>query len=140
MTGLNLVNHMLNSDVNKASIIDYFPFSDGCALPGEVSVTVTPTEAHLNANGTVHGGYAATMLDSVTALAIQTLQGSNATVGTVSLTLNYIRAISPHTPLKAIGKVSSMTKTHGFSEGQLVDTEGEVCATAKACCVLVHGS
>ncbi|WP_440054949.1 PaaI family thioesterase [Pseudoalteromonas sp. T1lg65] len=140
MTGLNIVNSIINDETKKPPMIDFFPTHKGSATPGEVSVNVTPTENHLNTNGTVHGGYAATMLDSVTALAIQTLQGPNATVGTVNLTLNYIRAIMPNTSLKAIGRVSAMTKTHGFAEGELIDDEGEVLATASACCVLIRGS
>jgi acyl-coenzyme A thioesterase PaaI-like protein len=42
---------------------------------GRVVVTAKPSDAHLNPAGTVHGGLAATMLDSCMGLAIRVLLG-----------------------------------------------------------------
>ena len=61
---LNMIARTLGYDVTKAE-------------SGRVVVTAEPRDAHLNPAGTVHGGFAATLLDSCMGLAVQsTLAGS----------------------------------------------------------------
>ncbi len=45
------------------------------ASPGKVVCEFTVEEDHLNRNGDMHGGFTATLVDQVTAIAVMTKEG-----------------------------------------------------------------
>ena len=66
--------------------------------PGRVLVTAKPKDIHLNPAGTVHGGLAATMLDSCMGLAIQSTLEKGLGSTTVEFKISFIRPITPERP------------------------------------------
>jgi uncharacterized protein (TIGR00369 family) len=88
--------------------------------------------AHLyNPIGTVHGGYAATLLDSACACAVHSklkpTQGST----TLELKVAYHKAITADTgALRAEGRVLTFGRRAAFAEAHLTDAEGRLFATA----------
>ena len=72
---------------------------------GRAVFEATVNEDFYNPLGNVHGGYAATLLDSALGCAIQTKLPENAPYGTIELKVNYIRTITKDTGLvRAVGK------------------------------------
>ena len=91
----------------------------------------TPGEHAYNPIGTVHGGYAAALLDSCCGCAVHSKLSATQLYTTLDLRVSYLKPILAQTgPLRAEGRVVSMGRRAAFAEGQLVDASGKVYATA----------
>jgi EmrB/QacA subfamily drug resistance transporter len=65
--------------------------------PGRAVFAVDPAEYHYNPIGAVHGGLAATLLDSATGCAVQTNLHAGTAYTTLELKLNYVRPMTTET-------------------------------------------
>ncbi len=73
---------------------------------GRVVFGYTPVFDHYNPLGTVHGGIAATLLDSVMGCCIHTTLKAGTGYTTVEIKVNYVRAMTDKTgPVRAEGKI-----------------------------------
>src|SRR5580692_10987824 len=78
----------------------------------------SPTKAVYNPIGTVHGGYAATLLDSAMACAVHTRLKGGQGYTTLELKVAYHRAMTEESgPVRAEGRVISLGRRAGFAEG-----------------------
>jgi uncharacterized protein (TIGR00369 family) len=85
----------------------------------------------LNPIGSIHGGYAATMLDSACGCATHSALSSEPGYTTVELKIAYHRAITLETgPLRAEAHTVSIGKRVAFTEGRLTDASGRLYASA----------
>jgi len=90
-----------------------------------------PDESVYNPIGTVHGGYAATLLDSCVGCAVHSALKAGQGYTTLELKVAYHRAMTKHTgPVQAEGKVIQLGRRAAFAEGRLTDLEGRLYATA----------
>ena len=104
---------------------------------GRVVVTAQPNGTHLNPAGTVHGGLAATLLDSCMGLAIQSTLQKGIAQTTVEFKISLIRPITPQTGLiKAEGVVLNCGRRIGTAEGRLTDQEGRLLAHGTTTCLI----
>src|SRR6202045_3696532 len=71
MSGLEFVQGLVDGTLPLNTIARTLGYDISEAERGRVVVTAEPRDIHLNPAGTVHGGLAATMLDSCMGLAIQ---------------------------------------------------------------------
>jgi len=93
----------------------------------------TPGEFAYNPIGTVHGGYAATLLDSACGCAVHSRLAANQAYTTLDLTVSYHRAVTKDTgPLRAEGLVRSIGRRAAFAEASLTDAEGRLYASARS--------
>lgn len=99
---------------------------------GYARFEATPDARHLNPMGGVHGGFAATALDSATGCALHTTLGPGESYGTVHLEVKMLRAVPVGRTLIAEARVLRAARTVGFSEGVLKDAEGTVYAHGSA--------
>lgn len=90
-----------------------------------------PDERVYNPLGAVHGGYAATLLDSACGMAVHSQLAPGQGYTTLELKVSYLRAMSDTSgPVRAEGKVISMGRRVAFAEATLHDKGGRLCATA----------
>lgn len=83
----------------------------------------------LNPLGTVHGGWALTLIDSATGCAVHTLLPPGVGYTTVETKVNFTRPIKHDTGrVRAEGQVVSRGRQIMTSEGRLLDMEGRVLA------------
>ena len=83
----------------------------------------------LNPLGGVHGGWALTLIDSVTGCAVHTLLPPGVGYATVETKVNFTRAIKHDTGrVRAEGRVVSRGRQIMTSEGRLLDSDGRVLA------------
>lgn len=98
---------------------------------GRVVFEGSPTRRVFNPIGTVHGGYAATLLDSACGCAVHSQLAAGQGYTTLELKVSYHRALSETSgPVRAEGKLLSIGSRVGFAEGRLFDAEGRLCASA----------
>jgi uncharacterized protein (TIGR00369 family) len=91
----------------------------------------TPGEHAYNPIGSVHGGYAATLLDSACGCAVHSKLDATQAYTTLELKIAYHRPITRDTGrLRAEGRVVSFGRRAAFAEGTLVDAEGKLYASA----------
>jgi acyl-coenzyme A thioesterase PaaI-like protein len=71
MSGLEFVRGLADGTLPLNTIAQTLGYDITEAENGRVIATAEPSDTHLNSAGTVHGGLAATLLDSCMGLAIQ---------------------------------------------------------------------
>ena len=91
----------------------------------------TPGQHAYNPIGMVHGGYAATLMDSACGCAVHTLLSAKQSYTTLELKVAYHKTITDSTgPLRAEGKVVTIGRRVAFAEARLVDESGKLYASA----------
>ena len=99
--------------------------------PGLAVFEGAPGPDHYNPIGTVHGGYAATALDSACGIAVHTRLKPGQGYTTLELKVAYHRALTATSGcVRAEGRVVTMGRRAAFAEAQLFDGEGRLCASA----------
>jgi uncharacterized protein (TIGR00369 family) len=93
---------------------------------------------HLNPMGGVHGGFAATVLDSATGAAVHSMLRQGESYGTVDLNVKMLKPVPLGKELSAKGKVIHMSKRLGISEATLTDDEGSIYAHATSTCMILR--
>jgi len=129
---------MERSPIPHASIVNTIPMKGIAVERGRIVFEATADDRHLNPLGGVHGGFASTVLDSVTGCAVHTLLDPGVGYGTIDLNVKMLRAIPKNVPLIAEGKVLHISKSLGISEGTLKDSEGKIYAYATATCMMFN--
>jgi uncharacterized protein (TIGR00369 family) len=98
---------------------------------GRVVFGGNPDESVYNPIGTVHGGYAATLLDSAVGCAVHSVLKAGQGYTTLELKVAYHRPMTKDTgPVRAEGKVIQAGRRAAFAEGRLTDLAGRLYATA----------
>ena len=138
MSGLELVRAMVDGSLAHPSMADTIPMRAVEAGPGHVRFTVRADARHLNPLGGVHGGFAATVLDSVTGCAVHTTLDAGVGYGTVDLNVKMLRAIPVDRELTAEARVIHLSRSLGVSEGSIRDGEGTLFAHATATCAIIR--
>jgi uncharacterized protein (TIGR00369 family) len=108
------------------------------AEEGRAVFAMEPAEWMYNPLGSVHGGVAATILDSCMGCAVHTTLPAGAGYTTTDLQVRYIRAIGDHTGrVLAEGKVVHSGKRTATAEGRLVvESDERLLAHGTAGCVV----
>ena len=98
----------------------------------------TPGEHAYNPIGSVHGGYAATLLDSACGCAVHSRLTAKQAYTTLELKVAYHKAITNDSGrLRAIGRVISMGRRAAFAEATLTDDEGRLYASATSTLLII---
>lgn len=104
---------------------------------GRVVFGYTPVADHYNPLGTVHGGIAATLLDSVMGCCVHTTLKAGTGYTTVEIKVNYVRAMTDKTgPVRVEGKVINVGSRIATSEGRLYDGAGKLLAHGTTTCLI----
>jgi uncharacterized protein (TIGR00369 family) len=104
---------------------------------GRVVVTAEPGDAHLNPAGTVHGGLAATMLDSCMGLAVQSMLDKGIASTTLEFKISFVRPITPETGIiRAEGVVINQGRRVGTAEGRVTDQRGRLLVHGTTTCLI----
>jgi uncharacterized protein (TIGR00369 family) len=91
----------------------------------------TPSEAAYNPIGVVHGGYAATLLDSACGCAVHSRLTESQAYTTLELKVAFHKALTTETGLvRAEGRVLSIGRRAAFAEATLTDASGRLHASA----------
>lgn len=106
---------------------------------GCVTFEGTPGEHAYNPIGSIHGGYAATLLDSACGCAVHSTLSATQTYTTLELKVSYLKAMTKDTgPVRAVGRIVSIGRRVGFAEATLTDASGKVYATATSTLLVIE--
>ena len=106
---------------------------------GQVTFGVTPQEFHYNPLGTVHGGLAATMLDSCNSISANCQLDKGFLTMTTDIRVNYFRPMTVETgEVTASAKIDKIGSRVIFVTGTLQDKSGKIYATANSTELIVE--
>lgn len=140
-TGLNGLDQLraLMASGRKPGILMSLDFELVEVDYGKAVFAGKPGEHAYNPLGTVHGGFAASLLDSACGSAVHSRLTENQAYTTLELKIAYHKAMTKNTGLvRAEGNVLSLGKRAAFAEARLVDAEGRLYASATST-LLVYG-
>ncbi|HTR88420.1 MAG TPA: PaaI family thioesterase [Reyranella sp.] len=104
---------------------------------GRVVFDYEPVFDHYNPLGSVHGGIAATLLDSVMGCCVHTTLKPGFGFTTLEIKVNYVRAMTDKTgEVRAEGKTINVGSRVATSEGRLVDSAGKLLAHGTTTCLI----
>lgn len=137
MSGLEFVQGLVDGSLPLNTIAQTLGYDVTEAENGRVVVSAIPSGVHLNPAGTVHGGFAATLLDSCMGLAVQTTLEKGVGQTTLEFKISLLRPITPETgAIKAEGVVISRGRRVGTAEGRVTDRNGRVLAHGTTTCLI----
>jgi len=140
MSGLEFVQGLADGTLPLNTIAQTLGYDVTQAESGRVVVTAEPSGIHLNPAGTVHGGLAATLLDSCMGLAIQSTLEKGVGSTTLEFKISLLRPITPDTGLiTAEGIVLSCGRRVGTAEGRITDGKGRLLAHGTTTCLIFRG-
>jgi uncharacterized protein (TIGR00369 family) len=137
LSGLEFVQGLVEGALPLNTIARTLGYDVTEAESGRVVVTAEPNDSHLNPAGTVHGGLAATMLDSCMGLAIQSTLDKGIGSTTLEFKISFVRPITPETgPIRAEGNVINRGRRIGIAEGRVTDSKGRLLVHGTTTCLI----
>jgi uncharacterized protein (TIGR00369 family) len=138
MTGLEHLQAIARGDLPPAPIARLFGMEPVEVEEGRVVFVATPRAEHYNPIGSVHGGFAATLLDSAMGCALQTTLPAGAGYTTLELSVNYVRPMSVDTGrVRVEGTLVHGGRRMATADGRLVSEEsGKLLAHGKTTCLV----
>lgn len=140
LSGMEFLRALAEGRIPPPPIATLIGFSPSELERGRVVFTGTPDARHYNPIGTVHGGYAATLLDSCMACAVHSMLEAGWSYTTLELKVNFVRAITAATgEVRAEGKIIHVGRRMATAEGRLTDARGRLLAHATTTCLVMGG-
>jgi uncharacterized protein (TIGR00369 family) len=135
--GLGFLRAMIEGRLPPPPITATLGFSLVEADEGRAVFAGVPEFRHYNPIGTVHAGFAATLLDSAVACAVQSTLAKGEAYTTLELKLNLVRPLTRQTGLvKAEGRIIHRGTSIATAEGELRDGAGKLYAHATTTCLI----
>ena len=137
LTGLEVMQAMMDGKIPYAAIARTLNFTVVEISTGMAIFQGEPLAEHLNPLGTIHGGWAATMLDSALGCSVHTMMPPGRGYTTAELGVNYVKALTPKVQrVRAIGKVIHCGRQLATAEARLVGPDGTLYAHATTTCLV----
>ncbi|WP_161564022.1 PaaI family thioesterase [Cupriavidus lacunae] len=136
LDGLTIVRRMLTGEIPQAAMCETLGYVLIEADHGRALFQGHPHDAFMNPHATVHGGWAATLLDSAMGCAARTVLPAGRAYTTMDLTVRFIRAVSKKiTVLRAEGTVVHAGRRAIVAEGRLFGPDGSLYAVSSCSCI-----
>ena len=136
-SGLEFLTDMVEGKLPQAPMCATLGFHLAEASDGYARFDGVPEFRHYNPIGTVHGGFAATLLDSALGCAIFTTLAKGEAWTTLELKLNLVRPINKDTgTVRAEGRIIHRGRTVATAEGTVKDKAGKLYAHATTTCMV----
>jgi len=138
LTGLEQLKVMMTNDlrpgIGKTLDIRLIEVEEG-----RVVLEATPDLHLYNPIGTVHGGFAATMLDFACGYAVLSKLTPGMSFSTLELKMAYHKAITKDTgPVRAEGTIVTIGRQAAFTDARLEDVQGRLYASATSSLLVMH--
>jgi uncharacterized protein (TIGR00369 family) len=135
--GIDFLRSIADGRLPQPPITETLGFRLVEVAPGFALFTMTPALRHYNPIAVVHGGVAATLLDSCMSCAVQTHLKAGTGYTTLETKVNFVRAITEHTgPIRAEGRTLHVGRRAGTAEGRIIDAKGTLLAHGTTTCLI----
>jgi uncharacterized protein (TIGR00369 family) len=133
MTGRQIVEAIRDGRLPEPPMAVLVGFHIRSVEDGRVVMTLLPDESLYNTMLLVHGGAAATTLDTVMGCAIHTMLPATRGLTTLELKINFLRPLRLDAgEVTCTGRLLNLGRQLGFAEGDVKDAGGKLYAHATA--------
>lgn len=137
MTGLEYMQKVMRGELPPTPMADLIEFRLVEVSEGYAVFTIEPHERYYNGLGIVHGGLAATLLDSAMGCAINTMSSAGRVFTTLEMNINYVRPLKRETgEVRCEASVVHVGGHIATAKGQIVDRAGKLYAHGTTTCML----
>ena len=137
MAGIDFVRAVFDGRLPAPPIMQSIEPFDSTAEPGVVVMHSTPGFRHYNPIGSVHGGYAATLLDSAMGLAVHSTLPAGTGYTTLEFKVSFIRGMTENTgPVRTEGRILNVGRRAATAEARITDANGRLLAHATTTCLV----
>ena len=137
MSGLEYLQKIIAGELPRPPISALMNFGLTELSEGRAVFTVEPAEYHYNPIGVVHGGLAATLLDSAMGCAVHSTLPAGAGYTTLEIKVNFVRPMTAETgSVRCEAKVIHVGGRTATAEGRVLDESGNLYAHATTTCII----
>ena len=139
MSGLDYLRAVVRGDYPLPPISSVLDFRIVEIEKGHAVFELYPAEYHYNPIGVVHGGFAATVLDSAMACAVHSTLEAGTGYATIEFKVNLVRPVTADVGrLRAVGEIVHAGSRIATAQARLIDDAGSVYAHATETCLIVE--
>ena len=137
MPGIDFVRAIFSGKLPAPPIMQTVEPFDSTAEPGLVVFHSIPGFRHYNPIGSVHGGYAATLLDSAMGLAVHSMLPVGTGYTTLEFKISFIKGMTGDTgPVRSEGRTLHVGRRTATAEARITDAKGRLLAHATTTCLV----
>ncbi len=137
MAGIDFVRAIFDGKLPAPPIMQTIESFDSTAEPGVVAMHSVPGFRHYNPIGSVHGGYAATLLDSAMGLAVHSMLPAGTGYTTLEFKVSFIKGMTKDTgAVRTEGRTLNVGRRAATAEARITDTKGRLLAHATTTCLV----
>ena len=137
MAGIDFVRAIFDGKLPVPPIMQSIEPFDSTVEPGVVVMYSTPGFRHYNPIGSVHGGYAATLLDSAMGLAVHSTLPAGSGYTTLEFKVSFIRGMTKDSgPVRTEGCILNVGRRAATAEARITDANGRLLAHATTTCLV----
>lgn len=128
-SGIEKIEAIIRGEVPYAPMMQTLPAKVVYVEKGLVRMHAFPNDSHMNLQGVVHGGFAATIIDTVTGFAVlSALDDGGVGSSTIDLAVKMLKPVKPDTTLIAEGRIIKAGRTIAVADATITDAEGSIYA------------
>lgn len=136
-SGLEMLRAVADGAVPDPPISSHVGLRFVTVREGDIVVTAEPDESHYNPLGTVHGGFFATVLDTVCGCAVHSTLPAGIGYTSLEIKVSFLRPITLDTgTVIAHGWVTRRGRSAAFADADIRDQDGRVLASASSTLIL----
>ena len=137
LSGLEYLQKIVAGELPPPPIGALMNFRISELSEGRAVFVVEPAESHYNPIGVVHGGLAATLLDSAMDCAVHSTLPVGASYTTLEIKVNYIRPMFAETGLvRCEANIIHVGGRTATAEGKVMDQKGKLYAHGTTTCII----
>jgi uncharacterized protein (TIGR00369 family) len=137
MAGIDFLRAMFSGQLPAPPIMQNVEPFDYSVEPGVVSFSSIPGFRHYNPIGSVHGGYAAILLDSAMGLATHSMLPKGTGYTTLEFKISFIRGMTKDTgAVRTEGRILNVGRRAATAEARITDSKGRLLAHATTTCLV----
>ena len=137
MPGIEFVRAIFAGKLPSPPMLQTVEPFDCTAEPGVVVLHSVPAFRHYNPIGSVHGGYAAILLDSAMGLAVQSMLPAGTGYTTLEFKISFIKGMTKDTGVvRTEGRTLNVGRRAATAEARITDAKGRLLAHATTTCLV----
>jgi len=137
LSGMEYLQKIISGELPPPPLAALMNFRIAELSEGHAVFTVEPAEYHYNPIGVVHGGLAATLLDSAMGCAVHSTLPAGAGYTTLEIKVNFVRPISAETGLvRSEANIIHVGGRTAVAEGKILDQQGKLYAHGTTTCIV----